>query len=148
VDIKDIKELIDSISKSPLTYFEVEHEGIHLTMKKEAIYHAGEPLTYKEEIVPIISIEKPIEKVPDYGTLISSPIVGTIYLSASPTQPNFVNVGSIIKKGEVLCIIEAMKLMNEIEAEISGTIIEILVTNEQMVEFGQPIYRVAPLEEK
>jgi acetyl-CoA carboxylase biotin carboxyl carrier protein len=149
MDIKDINLLIEAISKSPLTYFEVEKEGIHLTMKKEAIYQVAPQVSYMENIAPNINVEKPIEKpvekAVENGVLITSPIVGTVYLTPSPTQPNFVQVGSIVNKGDVLCIIEAMKLMNEIEADFSGKVIEVLVENEQMVEFGQPIYRIAPL---
>ena len=73
-----------------------------------------------------------------------SPIVGTFYQSSSPDSPPFVAVNDTIKKGDVLCIIEAMKLMNEIEAEVSGTIVEILVENGQAVEYDQPLFRIKP----
>jgi len=77
------------------------------------------------------------------GHVIESPIVGTYYSSSNPDAEAFVSIGSIVKKGQVLCIIEAMKLMNEIESDIDGTIIEILVKNEQGVEYGQPLFRIA-----
>ena len=73
-----------------------------------------------------------------------SPIVGTFYHASSPDSPPFVAVNDIVKKGDVLCIIEAMKLMNEIEAEVSGTIVEILVENGQAVEYDQPLFRIKP----
>ena len=78
------------------------------------------------------------------GVLVSSPFVGTFYRTPAPDQPPFVEVGTVVKKGQVLCIVEAMKLMNEIEAEAAGRITEILVDNGQPVEFGQALFRVEP----
>ena len=76
--------------------------------------------------------------------MVASPFVGTFYRTPAPEQPAFVEVGSVVKKGQVLCIIEAMKLMNEIEADEPGKITEILVENGQPVEFGQPLFRIEP----
>jgi acetyl-CoA carboxylase biotin carboxyl carrier protein len=81
---------------------------------------------------------------PAEGQLVTSPFVGTFYRSPSPDQASFVEVGSAIKKGQVLCIVEAMKLMNEIESEFSGKVAEILVQNGQPVEFGQTLFRILP----
>jgi len=78
------------------------------------------------------------------GHLVSSPFVGTFYRTPAPDQPSFVDVGSVVKKGQVLCIIEAMKLMNEIEADEAGKVTEILVENGQPVEFGQALFRIEP----
>ena len=78
------------------------------------------------------------------GHLVNSPFVGTFYRTPAPDQPSFVEVGSVVKKGQVLCIIEAMKLMNEIEADEAGKITEIFVENGQPVEFGQPLLRIEP----
>ena len=78
------------------------------------------------------------------GLVVTSPFVGTFYRTPAPDQPPFVEVGSVVKKGQVLCIVEAMKLMNEIEAEAAGRITEILVDNGQPVEFGQALFRVEP----
>src|SRR5262249_17764566 len=80
------------------------------------------------------------------GHVVASPFVGTFYRTPAPDQPAFVEVGSVVKKGQVLCIIEAMKLMNEIEADEPGKITEILVETGQPVEFGQPLFRVEPAE--
>ncbi|HEY0095062.1 MAG TPA: acetyl-CoA carboxylase biotin carboxyl carrier protein, partial [Archangium sp.] len=85
---------------------------------------------------------KPAEKA---GQLITSPFVGTFYRTPAPDQPAFVDVGAVVKKGQVLCIVEAMKLMNEIEAEVSGRVAEILVQNGQPVEFGQALFRIEPV---
>lgn len=82
--------------------------------------------------------------LPKAGQIVSSPFVGTFYRTPAPDQPSFVEVGTTVKKGQILCIIEAMKLMNEIEAEISGTVAEILAENGQPVEFGQPLFRIEP----
>jgi acetyl-CoA carboxylase biotin carboxyl carrier protein len=79
------------------------------------------------------------------GYLVNSPFVGTFYRTPAPDQPPFVEVGSVVKKGQTLCIIEAMKLMNEIEADEPGRVTEILVENGQPVEFGQPLFRVEPV---
>jgi acetyl-CoA carboxylase biotin carboxyl carrier protein len=78
------------------------------------------------------------------GNVVASPFVGTFYRTPAPDQPAFVEVGSVVKKGQVLCIIEAMKLMNEIEADEPGKVTEILVENGQPVEFGQPLFRIEP----
>jgi acetyl-CoA carboxylase biotin carboxyl carrier protein len=78
------------------------------------------------------------------GHVVSSPFVGTFYRTPAPDQPPFVDVGSVVKKGQVLCIIEAMKLMNEIESEVSGRVAEILVENGRPVEFGQALFRIEP----
>ncbi|MCP3105102.1 acetyl-CoA carboxylase biotin carboxyl carrier protein [Myxococcus sp. K15C18031901] len=85
--------------------------------------------------------EKAAEKP---GHVVSSPFVGTFYRTPAPDQPAFVDVGSVVKKGQVLCIIEAMKLMNEIESEVSGRVAEILVENGRPVEFGQALFRIEP----
>ncbi|KFE63608.1 Biotin carboxyl carrier protein of acetyl-CoA carboxylase [Hyalangium minutum] len=84
---------------------------------------------------------KPAEKP---GQLMTSPFVGTFYRTPAPDQPPFAEVGSVVKKGQVLCIVEAMKLMNEIEAEMAGRVTEILVENGQPVEFGQALFRIEP----
>ncbi|RKH44154.1 acetyl-CoA carboxylase biotin carboxyl carrier protein [Corallococcus sp. AB049A] len=85
--------------------------------------------------------EKPAEKP---GHLVNSPFVGTFYRTPAPDQPPFVDVGTVVRKGQVLCIVEAMKLMNEIESEVSGRIAEVLVENGRPVEFGQALFRIEP----
>jgi acetyl-CoA carboxylase biotin carboxyl carrier protein len=90
---------------------------------------------------PAAAPAKPAEKP---GHVLTSPFVGTFYRTPAPDQPAFVEVGSVVKKGQVLCIVEAMKLMNEIEAEMAGRVAEILVENGQPVEFGQALFRIEP----
>lgn len=160
MDYKSIQELIKTMSDSNLTLLEVEAEGIKIKLEKKCEQVLIERLP---QLVPAPAVEAPvktqevmvstpqaaseeaIEKVQSEkleGTLITSPIVGTFYLAPSPEAEYFVKVGSKVKKGDTLCIIEAMKLMNEIEAEVDGEVIEILVKNEQMVEYGQPLFRI------
>jgi len=90
------------------------------------------------EPVPVHAAEKP-------GVLVTSPFVGTFYRAAGPDQPVFVELGSVVKKGQAICIIEAMKLMNEIESEVAGKVTEILSENGQPVEFGQALFRIEPV---
>jgi acetyl-CoA carboxylase biotin carboxyl carrier protein len=77
--------------------------------------------------------------------VVNSPIVGTFYRSASPDAPSYVEVGDVVKKGQVICIIEAMKLMNEIEAEVNGKIVKVLAENAQPVEYGEPLFHIEPV---
>ncbi|MGA8892332.1 MAG: acetyl-CoA carboxylase biotin carboxyl carrier protein, partial [Anaeromyxobacteraceae bacterium] len=94
---------------------------------------------------PAAAPAKPAEKAPEKpGHVVTSPFVGTFYRAPSPDSPPFVDVGSVVKKGQVLCIVEAMKLMNEIEAEVDGKIAEILVLNATPVEFGEKLFRIEP----
>ena len=95
-----------------------------------------------EASAPAAPASAPANEKP--GHVVASPFVGTFYRTPAPDQPSFVDVGSVVRKGQVLCIIEAMKLMNEIEADEPGKITEILVENGQPVEFGQPLFRVEP----
>ncbi|EGO89234.1 acetyl-CoA carboxylase biotin carboxyl carrier protein [Clostridium botulinum C] len=156
MDYKGIQEIIKTMSNSDLTSLEIETQDIRIAMKKgevkEYISTNKENITRKdsnsvreEETVPVKEvvverIEEP--KMDDSLVTISSPIVGTFYSAPSPEDNPFVTRGSKVKKGETLCIIEAMKLMNEIEAEENCEIVEILVENEEMVEYGQPLFKV------
>ncbi|GHG64447.1 acetyl-CoA carboxylase biotin carboxyl carrier protein [Comamonas sp. JC664] len=100
---------------------------------------AAAPAPVAAAVAPAPAAEKPAEKP---GHPVTSPFVGTFYRTPAPDQPAFVDVGSMVKKGQVLCIIEAMKLMNEIESEVSGRVAEILVENGRPVEFGQALFRI------
>ena len=147
MDFNEIEKLIDHVSSSALSHFELEAEGFKLTLKKEiSQVQVKEPVKsyVKEEIEMVTDVEKHIEVSKTAEYIVKSPIVGLLYLSSSPTEKAYVEVGSKVKKGDVLCIIEAMKLMNEIEAEINGTIINIMVQNEEIVEYGMPLFRIEP----
>lgn len=158
MDYKAIQELIKSLDESKLTYLEVESEGIHLTLKKEtekivSIKDTAAVDMTASNKVQLMQIEKTEnqEELPkaeakqeeENGVIVTSPIVGTVYLAPSPERPDFVEIGSEVKKGDTLCIIEAMKLMNEIESEADGTVVDIYVGNEQMIEYGQPLFKIS-----
>lgn len=154
MDFKAIEELIKAVSDSKLTLLELESEGIKIKLEKrnEIVSVERIPETVKAsaaELKPLAveAVEAPKqseikEEIKKEGTFVVSPIVGTFYTSSGPNSKTFVQVGSKVKKGDVLCIIEAMKLMNEIQCEADGEIAEILVENEQMVEYGQPLFRI------
>lgn len=152
MDYKAIQELIKTVSDSKLTLLELESEGIKIKMEKkqEQVIIDRVPEVVKtivaEEQAPAIveskQVEEKVQEAKKEGFIVTSPIVGTFYAASSPDAKPFVTVGSKVKKGDVLCIIEAMKLMNEIESEVDGEVVEILVQNEQMVEYGQPLFRL------
>jgi acetyl-CoA carboxylase biotin carboxyl carrier protein len=154
MDYKAIQELIKVVNDSNLTNVEIETEGIKLKFekKKDLISNERVPEVIKNtkveeqttatyEVPKVQEVIK-VDPVKKEGILVTSPIVGTFYDSPSPEAENFVSVGSKVKKGQVLCIIEAMKLMNEIESEVDGDIIEVLAQKDQMVEYGQPLFRI------
>lgn len=120
-------------STAPSHVAKVSSETVAETSQKEA----SQDLASSKEISPENVVAKDLG-----GHLVESPIVGTFYAASGPDVDNFVSVGSKVKKGDVLCIIEAMKLMNEIEADVNGEIAEILVQNEEGVEYGQPLFRI------
>jgi acetyl-CoA carboxylase biotin carboxyl carrier protein len=111
--------------------------GVEYTAPAAPRAAAPAPAPAPAAAAPAPAAEKP-------GHLVTSPFVGTFYRTPAPDQPAFVDVGSVVKKGQVLCIIEAMKLMNEIESEVSGRVAEILVENGRPVEFGQALFRIEP----
>jgi len=161
MDFNNIKELITLISNSNLNEFELEKDSLKIKMSKGASGEvriisnerinsdqreekeiAMEAVTSNAKIKEeIVEIDKNIEHDSNFE-YINSPIVGTYYASPSPDDPAFAKVGDIVTKGQPLCIIEAMKLMNEITAEFSGEIVEILVKNEDMVQYDQPIMKI------
>jgi acetyl-CoA carboxylase biotin carboxyl carrier protein len=158
MDIKEIQNLIKFVAKSGASEVKLEMGDIKITIKTggdnrgEGITYAQQipassPATVQAQVIP--TAETPIAATPSkddnskYIT-IKSPIIGTFYRKPSPDKPVFVEVGSTIKEGDVLCVIEAMKLFNEIESEISGKIVKILVDDSSPVEFDQPLFLVDP----
>ena len=157
MDLKDIQELIKFVAKSGATEVDLEIDNIKISIKSPEKKRRGEV----DEITTIIQQQNPavmvapvvatspISTTPDvdenanYITIKSS-MIGTFYRSSSPENPSFVNVGDIIKEGDTLCIIEAMKLFNEIESEVSGKIIKVLVDDTTPIEFDQPLFLVDP----
>ncbi|UJA32133.1 acetyl-CoA carboxylase biotin carboxyl carrier protein [Clostridium sporogenes] len=158
MDFKGIENLIKAMSESNLSSMEIEYNGIAIKMKKE------NNKSYKQEIISgeyekenrdNIVEEKKLEllnneektdvSTEDNFIEIVSPIVGTFYESPGADKKSYVKVGDKVKKGDIVCIVEAMKVMNEIEAEVDGEIVEISVKNEQMVQYGEVLFKIKPL---
>jgi acetyl-CoA carboxylase biotin carboxyl carrier protein len=117
---------------------EVESEGERVSISLVAPAGMAAPMLAAPAAMPMVVAAEPVVE----GTIIKSPMVGTFYISPKPGEPQFVSVGNRVSQGDVLCIIEAMKLFNELECEISGVIAEIMVENAQPVQFGQPLFRI------
>ncbi len=154
MDIKQIQDLIRFVSKSGVNEVSIEQQDFKITIKtsqpQTAVVTTTIPATAAETVAtPTITVTTPVATTPaaddtsKYIT-VKSPMIGTFYRSASPEKPLFVNVGDEIKAGDVLCIIEAMKLFNEIESEVSGRIVKVLVENASPVEYDQPLFLVDP----
>ena len=131
MDLNKIKQVVDLMKKSDLSEFEIQDQEFKLRIKRDVPGRAAAP-------APVAA---PVAADPNMK-VITSPMVGTYYSTPSPDSPNFVAVGSPVKAESVVCIIEAMKVMNEIQSELSGTIVECLVASGTSVEFGQPLFRV------
>ncbi|WP_184546911.1 acetyl-CoA carboxylase biotin carboxyl carrier protein [Mucilaginibacter sp. FT3.2] len=155
MDIKQIQDLIRFVSKSGVNEVSIEQKDFKITIKtnetQPQLIHASIPAqTAPAALIPApvaVATEPAAPAGPDTSKYltIKSPMIGTFYRSASPDKPLFVNVGDEIKTGGVVCIIEAMKLFNEIESEISGRIVKILVDNASPVEYDQPLFLVEPI---
>jgi acetyl-CoA carboxylase biotin carboxyl carrier protein len=147
---KHLQELIDLLRRNNLTELELERQGVRIRLRHEIIAKAPVPVhqesvqTVPQQPSHVVSPATPmIEGTAGFVT-VTSPIVGTFYRSPSPDADSYVDEGDFIKKGQVLCIVEAMKLMNEIESEIDGRIVKILVENTKSVEYGQPLFLIDP----
>ena len=145
MDLRKLKTLIDLVSESNISELEItEADGKVRIVKTEPVTHQAPPLQYgpAQTVASAGSAPAPTlapEPV-DLGHIVKSPMVGTFYRSASPGADAFAEVGTIVKEGQAVCIIEAMKIMNEIEADKAGTVRQILCENGQAVEFGQPLF--------
>ena len=154
MEMEKMIELIDAVSKSDLTGFKYEEEGIKLHLsKKENTCYVTENLSAPVNAVTTSAAEikkaaegdqisrTSAEEIP-VGNVVESPLVGTFYAAPAEDAESFVKVGDRVEKGQTLGIVEAMKLMNEIESDYSGTVAEILVNNQEGVEYGQPLFRI------
>lgn len=157
MDIKQIQDLIRFVSKSGVNEVSIEQENFKITIKtNDAPTYVNasipaQPLAAAAAPQPSLPATsapaaEPVAAAADTSNYITikSPMIGTFYRSASPEKPLFVNVGDEISSGSVLCIIEAMKLFNEIESEVSGRIVKVLVDNASPVEYDQPLFLVEP----
>lgn len=143
-----IKQLMEDMGKSNIEELEIEFpEGMKISMKKNvAVVPAQQVVAQQSTNIPVVqSIQttQPIQEEPkeEYKE-IKSPMVGTFYSKPSPDKEEFVKVGDKVKKGQVVCIIEAMKLMNEIEAEFDGEVVEICLNDGDAVEYGKPLFKL------
>lgn len=162
MEINEVKELLTQFDQSTLTEFDLREGSFGLYMNKnkvtqkssssetkqemnnnamsqETIEVTTQPVEVKESANETVKTEPKLENTED----VLSPIVGVVYLKPAPDKENFKQVGDSVKKGDVICIVEAMKLMNEITATVDGVITEILIQNEEVVEFNQPLFRVS-----
>ena len=142
MEYEKIKQLIEEMGNSKLTAIDIEFpDGTKISMKKDKMQ---EKIIQNTPIVENNTIENQIkeDKNEKKGNIIKSPMVGTFYLKPSPTAEPYIEIGKEVKKGDVLCIIEAMKLMNEIESEYTGKVTEILVKDGETVEYGTPLFRI------
>ena len=143
MEYEKIKQLMEDMGNSKLTSIDIEFpDGTKIKMDKNVAVTVA-PVSAAQQVI----VEAPVEEVAQKeevkeGNIVKSPMVGTFYSKSSPTSNPYVEVGSEVKKGTVLCIIEAMKLMNEIESEFNGKIAEVLVKDGEAVEYGQPLFRI------
>jgi len=155
VELKDIKAIIDLMKKNSITEFELEEKDSKLRLKRgvngyppPAQAEDGSPLVSVSAQTPMIPLPAATPAAPavvNTGELdIKSPMIGTLYRAPSPEASNYIEVGSAVNAETVVCIIEAMKVLNEIKAETNGVITQILIENGKPVEFGQPLFKVRP----
>ncbi|MDT7832654.1 acetyl-CoA carboxylase biotin carboxyl carrier protein [Flavobacteriaceae bacterium S356] len=161
MDIKEIQSLIKFVAKSGASEVKLEMEDVKITIRtgsatSETTIVQAAPMAMPQQPIaaaPVAAAPQPVADTPAAPTpadddskyiTIKSPIIGTLYRKPSPDKPSFVEVGSDIKAGDTVCIIEAMKLFNEIESEVSGKIVKVLVDDSSPVEFDQPLFLVDP----
>ncbi|MBS4770256.1 acetyl-CoA carboxylase biotin carboxyl carrier protein [Carnobacteriaceae bacterium zg-ZUI240] len=148
---EEIKTLIETLNASDLMYLDIQQNDFSLTLSKrdqaDVVRQVPVAESVKTEETPMKFVEtsketsdvSPIET----GQTVNSPLVGVAYLAPSPDAPTFKKVGDVVAVGDVLCIVEAMKIMNEIKSDVAGTISAVLVENQEIVEFGQPLFRIS-----
>jgi acetyl-CoA carboxylase biotin carboxyl carrier protein len=156
LDLEQLKKILDLVREHELAEFEIEHEGLRLKVRKNitgglvsapAIPSPPAPASEVQVAAPAAA---PVPAASMAGSdtdtielaVVKSPIVGTFYRSPEPGAPSFVEIGTIVKKGQVLCIIEAMKLMNEIDSEYEGEVVNVYVENGQPVQYGERLFAI------
>ena len=159
MDIKEIQNLIKFVQKSGVEEVKIERDDFKITIKTKSVapqhiivedvptpvsIPASQPITKAVQEVNTQETTQSVNLENDNQVVVKSPIIGTFYRKPSPDKPSFVEVGQSIAKGDVLCVIEAMKLFNEIESDFSGKIVKILVDDQSPVEFDQPLFIIDP----
>ena len=144
MEYEQIKKIINDMSQSSLSSLNIEFpDGVKINLTKDTSGNGNNITTVQTIVTTQKSEEKANQKEEEISAnIVKSPMVGTFYLKPAPDKEDFVKVGDIVKKGQVLCIIEAMKLMNEIESEFDGEIVEICTRNEEMVDYGKPLFKI------
>jgi len=151
MDLEQIRAILDLVREHELTELEVEHDGLRLRVRKDI--HGAQIMTLPAVAgatsaatpapAPVAASGEAVSSADEIElAVVKSPIVGTFYRSSEPSAPSFVEVGSSVKKGDVLCIIEAMKLMNEIDSEYDGEVVNIYVENGQPVQYGERLFAI------
>lgn len=139
MEYEQIKKIINDMSASSLNSLNIEFpDGVKINITKDSV---GNTTSVQQVVQNVVREEKIVEETNNCA-VVTSPMVGTLYLKPSPEKSEFVKVGDVVKKGQTLCIVEAMKLMNEIESEYDGKIVEICAKNEEMVDYGKPLFRI------
>ncbi len=150
MDLERIESLLKLLAAHDVSEFHYRDDEATLRLRlgpPPARYSGAQPMQAAPPVASGVAAPAPAAAAPakeDGLVVVESPMVGTFYRSPSPGAPLFVEVGSVVAKGKVLCIVEAMKLMNEIEADVGGTIVEILVESASAVQFGQPLFKIRP----
>jgi acetyl-CoA carboxylase biotin carboxyl carrier protein len=149
VDLKDIKAIIDLMKKNSISEFELERQEFKIKLKRGPSGYADDPPINAYAPVPMMPAQAStpahaIAAVTSTDAEIKSPMIGTFYRAPSPEAGNYIEVGSEVNPDTVVCIIEAMKVMNEIKAEVKGVITQVLTENAKPVEFGQPLFKIRP----
>ena len=140
MEYEKIKQLMEDMGNSKLTSIDIDFpDGTKISMKKENVQEIKREVIKQEQIIES-KAEEQETKIEETGKIVKSPMVGTFYLKPAPDANPYVEVGKEVQKGDILCIIEAMKLMNEMESEYNGKIKEILVKDGEPVEFGMPLF--------
>ena len=153
MNLKEIREMINLMNENDLTEIEIEREGTKIKLKKSTYENPYDGNFVQHGYRPSLEAQGAVKQQEQVSTEVTitnrngikSPMVGTFYRAPSPDSPPFVEVGQIIEIGQPVCIVEAMKLMNEIKSEIRGKVIEIPIENAQPVEFGQTLFVLEPL---
>ena len=157
MNFNEIQDLIKLVGKTGVSEVKIEQQEFKITIKGEhkyaeptVVYQAQAPQPTQApqpavQLAPSVDLVKsPTANDDSHLIMVKSPMIGTFYRSSSPDKPSFVNVGDTLSKGQVVCVIEAMKLFNDIESEISGKIVKVLVDNASPVEYDQPLFLVDP----
>ena len=142
IDLKQLRSLLRTLAEGNVCEFEFEDEKVRIRLTRGDLARGADPTHVAPALASAALAPPAPAAVDDTTVFVTSPFVGTFYRSPSPDAPQFVELGSMIREGQALCIVEAMKLMNEIEADCSGSILEILVENGKPVEFGQKLFKV------